>query len=247
MKGKGLHTPLIASIAKQVLEVLKHLHWHKWYHMHLHTGNVLIDENNLVFVSELENFVNDVPIKNEQFFNYAFEHFTSDHILKHDCNSLALSEIFKNHYNIYEKIDIISFGRLIYEMATGRELKAPYPDDIEYKDLDENIVTILKLVFLKKDMKVNNKYCITVPETTADDLLKLPFFSAQYQEQGSLLCVNIQMLEIFQIFHIFQMLQIIQVNSTALSMFLNILMEMYFWSLITILSSKRMFSIKQHT
>lgn len=190
-KGKGLHKSLIILYSKQILEALSYLHSNRWYHMHLHTGNILIeDDGNNIKISELENFVNELPIRNEHFFYYAYENFNSDHYLnnKNDYNSSVLNEIFKNNYNIFEKIDIILFGRVLYEMTTGRELKSPFPDDLEYKELDPEIVEILKLIFNKKTSKVNNNFSITVPEVSASDLLKMKIFgqdSSIYKEENS--------------------------------------------------------------
>ena len=43
-KAKGLHLSQIASFGRQILEALLYLHSNRWYHMHLHSGNILIDE-----------------------------------------------------------------------------------------------------------------------------------------------------------------------------------------------------------
>jgi hypothetical protein len=159
--------------------------------MHLHTGNILIeDDGNTIRLSEIENFVNDLPIRNEHFFHYAYENFNSDHYLnsKQDYNSTVLSEIFKNNYNIFEKVDIILFGRILYEMTTGRELKSPFPDDLEYKEMDSDVVELLRLIFNKRTSKVNNNFSITVPEISVADLLKMKIFNQEtsmYKEENS--------------------------------------------------------------
>jgi len=46
--------------------------------------------------------------------------------------------------------------RVLYEMTTGKELKAPFPDDLEYKDFDSDIGDILKLIFKKKKYYKSN-------------------------------------------------------------------------------------------
>lgn len=177
-KGKGLHPSQISLYGKQILDAMTFLHANKWYHMHLHIGNVLLESEYSIKISELENFVNDLPIRNEHFFNYAYENFNHEHYLnKMDYNSSVLSEIFKNNFNIFEKIDIISFGRIIYELTTGRELKAPYPDDLEYKDMNKDIADILQIIYNKKVSKVNSNYLICVPDITMQELSKLKFFN----------------------------------------------------------------------
>jgi serine/threonine protein kinase len=178
-KVKGLHNSLISNYGRQILEALNYLHNNKWYHMHLHSGNVLIDNNNSIKLVELENFVNDIPIRNDHLFNYAYESFNSTYYTKNDYNSVILSEIFKNNSNIFEKIDIICFGRILYEMTTGRELKAPFPDPIEYKDIEADISEVLSLIFNKKTSKVNSNFIFTIPEVNASDLLKMKFFNPE--------------------------------------------------------------------
>lgn len=191
LKGKGLHYSLISLYGRQILEALHFLHSNNWYHMHLHTGNILIDDDgNSVKLTDLDNFVNDLPIRNEHLLNYAFESFNSSHYLnKRDYNSSVLSEIFKSTFNVFEKIDIICFGRVLYEMTTGRELKAPYPDSSEYKDMETEIADILTLIFNKKSSsKGNSNFCMAVPEITVQELLKMKIFNSDntmYKEENS--------------------------------------------------------------
>jgi serine/threonine protein kinase len=182
---KPLHKTVIASYSKQILEALEFLHSNKWYHMHLHSGNILIsDDGQTIKICELENFVNDLPIRNEHYFYYAYENFNNEHFLnsKQDYNSSILCEIFKNNYNVFEKVDIILFGRVLYEMATGKELKSIFPDPLEYNDMDSEIAEILKMIFYKKTSKVNSICSITVPECGISDLLKLKFFGKECNE-----------------------------------------------------------------
>jgi serine/threonine protein kinase len=155
----------LQNYGRQVLEVLANLHNLKWFHIHLHSGNVLIDNDDLVKITELENFAMNMPIKNELYFNYVYNSFNND-------NTSVLTEIFQTNYNVYEKIDIVSFGRLFYEMTFGKELKAPFPDDLEYNDLDKDIAEILQAIFPKQ----NKTYIVGLPEVSASDLIKYKFF-----------------------------------------------------------------------
>lgn len=179
IKGKPLHTSLISLYGKQILEALNYLHTNKWYHLHIHSGNILIDERlQKIKISDLENFVCDLPIKNEQYYNYIFEELTMENSNKKiDGNNGLFSDIFKNQSNIFEKIDIVSFGRILYEMCTGKELKSTCPDELEYTDMDIEISNILRLIFLVKTSKYQNNFILSVPEVSASELLKIKFFN----------------------------------------------------------------------
>ena len=71
-------------------------------------------------------------------------------------------------------------------MYTGKELKAPYPDELEYSDMDENIKMILKKIFPRKK-RINHyntkQSFISYPEIGISELLKLDFFSTTNNEQ----------------------------------------------------------------
>jgi len=161
----------------------------------LHSGNILINENDQTLkISELENFICDLPVKNEQYYYFIYEEFNLEknniyinpnfdnlkeskkHI--HNNNNDIFSDIFKNQYNSFEKLDLISFGRILYEMATGKELKAPYPDELEYKDMDTEISLILRMIFQKKNSKFN-KNNNKNSDLSAKELLKLNFFNPE--------------------------------------------------------------------
>jgi len=168
--------------------------------LHLHSGNILINEKNqTIKISELENFISDLPIKNEQYFFYLYDELNyennnlnnnpyskniKDSYKNVENNNMDIfNDIFKNQFNIFEKIDIISFGRVLYEMTTGKELKAPYPDELEYKDMDIEIAQILRTIFQRKNSKLNynnnNNNLNKFTEISAKDLLKLNFFKIE--------------------------------------------------------------------
>jgi serine/threonine protein kinase len=187
-KGKALSLSLVSIYGRQILEALVYLHRNKWYHMHIHSGNVLLDETGQeIHLTGLEIFVNDLPIRNEHVMNYAFENFNGNNFNanhgKLDKNASILTDIFKNTYNIFEKIDIISFGRLVYEMAFGKELKAPFPDNLEYQDMDPGLAEVLRMIFYKKESNINTNFMYSVPEVTASELLKLRFFDLQNEDK----------------------------------------------------------------
>lgn len=165
---------------------MKYLHKNNWYHLHLHSGNILIEQNDTIKLSELENVVCNLPIKNEQYFNFIIEdlNYIQDNKStnannkklnnKNDNNSISVfSDIFKYQYNVFEKIDIISFGRILYEMVTGKELKNSLPDELELKDMDTEIANILRYIFSRNVKNRNNKY----KEVKIENLLNMKFFS----------------------------------------------------------------------
>ena len=49
---------------------------------------------------------------------------------------------------------------MLYEMVSGRELKAPFPDELEYKDFESEIAEILRLIFKKKSYYKSILDCI---------------------------------------------------------------------------------------
>lgn len=186
-KGKYIDITLVSTYGRQILEALSYLHMNKWYHMHLHAGNVLIDDSGEeIRLTGLDLFVNDLPIRNEHLFNYAFENLNQGldncNQYKFDKNSQILSDIFKNTFNIFEKIDLILFGRLLYEMAVGKELKAPFPDNLEYQEMDPNLVEVFRLIFNKKESNINSNIMHCVPDVSANDLLKLRFFNSRDED-----------------------------------------------------------------
>jgi serine/threonine protein kinase len=182
---------------------LKYLHKNNWYHLHLHSGNILIDEkSDIIKITELENSVCNLPIKNEQFYNFIYEDLNynssntknfnknlnlnkndNDNKNKNEKNSL-FADIFKYNYNVFEKIDIISFGRILYEMVTGKELKSSFPDELELNDMDTDIANILRCIFMRNGKNRNNNININsnFKEIKIDNLLDMKFFSLKNQE-----------------------------------------------------------------
>jgi hypothetical protein len=149
--------------------------------MNLHSGNVLVNtKTNKVKIIDFDGFLFDYPSRNEQYFFYLVELFIEEYSKQsYDKQSAMLSDLFNPKYNVFEAIDVVSFGRLVYEMYTGKELKAPYPDEIEYPEMSPEIKEILRLIFpLKNRIKNNSKsYYIAYPDVSVESLLKMSFFS----------------------------------------------------------------------
>lgn len=158
------------------------MHSNNFYHLHLHSGNILLEEkSDTIKLTELENFVCNLPVKNEQYFNFIIDDLNynsnnnSQKFHSHNNNNTNLfSDIFKGQFNIFEKIDIVSFGRIIYEMATGKELKSSFPDELELNDMDSEISDVLKIVF-SRSLK-NNRNNSNFKDTTIKDLLNMRLF-----------------------------------------------------------------------
>ena len=189
---------MIANYGRQILQALKYLHANNFYHLHLHCGNILVDDKfNKIKLTELENFVCNLPVKNEQFFNFIFDDlnynrneisnnskktqlqkFENNHKNNNtNDNTNLFTDIFKNQFNIFEKIDIISFGRIIYEMSTGKDLKSAFPDEIELNDMDIDIANVLKIIFSRA--RNNN---LNYKDISIKDLLNMKLFNNNNEE-----------------------------------------------------------------
>jgi hypothetical protein len=176
----------------------------------------LVDEkSHRIKITELENFVCDLPLKNEQYYYFIYEEFNyeknlnlhirsnpkdyfhNEKLNNNNNNNNMFSDIFKSQFNIFEKIDILSFGRILYEMTTGNELKSPFPDELEYKDMDIEISQILRAVFHRKNSKLNhygnqfNNNLKASSEITAADLLKLKFFDPENIHNTNNVLINL--------------------------------------------------------
>jgi serine/threonine protein kinase len=176
-KSKGLHSSLISLYSRQILSLLAYLHERKIFHLHLHSGNILIDEKiNKIKITGIENFICDFTIRNENYFNFLLENFNKNTLNKPN-NSDLFVDIFRSEFNVFEKFDIISFGRILYEMVFGKELYCPYPDEIEFKSIDEEIAKVFRLIFNRKESRNGTSHKCSVPEVSAKDLLKIKFFN----------------------------------------------------------------------
>ena len=82
--------------------------------------------------------LSDLKRKDEDFFSYLFEYYSS--------NPKG------NFLNIYEAIDIISFGKILYEISTGSEMKNAELNVNLLENIDKDIIDILKLIFPKDNI-----------------------------------------------------------------------------------------------
>ena len=138
-KGKPLSKKKISKFSRQILLLLKRLHKNNIYHLNLHSGNILVDNDNNIKVNDLEMIIfSDLKRQDENFFSSLFEYYSS--------NPKG------NVLNIFEVIDIISFGKILYEISTGSEMGNSELNIKKLENIDKDIIDILKLIFPKDDI-----------------------------------------------------------------------------------------------
>lgn len=122
--GYGLSAAQIQRLGCQILEALLFLKDQKFpTFLHLHSGNVVV-QNGVARITGLENTL----------FGYS---------------SRFLTLLPKRLLDNKEAIEVISFGQLIFEMASGYELTANHPTEKNYKDIEylPSVVEVLKFIF----------------------------------------------------------------------------------------------------
>jgi len=150
-RGKPLYVDRIRKYCRQILEAMYYLNRCGVGHFHLHSGNVII-QNDTAKLAEIEN----------QFFGLNLRHPLHQH----------LEAVKKVYYDLDDELCL--FGYLLFEMATGYECPTPSPLDCLHEiprkqQLDRNITSLLGRIFGDKSMG-------NVP--TIGDLLDDPFFNA---------------------------------------------------------------------
>lgn len=172
-KGAPLLYNQILSFSEQILKGLAYLHQNNWYHLHLHTGNILVNEKeDKCYITDIENCLLDIPIKNEKYLYYIYEFFNNKSLFSQgngNTNSV-LSEIFIS-IDLFEKIDIVLFGRILYEMTFGKELLSNAPDDLELNELNLKLKQMFNYIFPKKI--INDHLTLSLPEKSVLELLSI--------------------------------------------------------------------------
>lgn len=124
---KPLDSSLVALYSRQILEALKFLQDKGLYYGHLHTGNIII-ENNRVKLLDIENGILGVP----SFYRpYFIQH-------KRICN--------------LETIDVYCFGHTLYEMAFGVPLQESTVDNFP-PDCVPNLRAVLSSILSPESLK----------------------------------------------------------------------------------------------
>ena len=83
-----------------------------------------------------------------------------------------MTDTFSQDVNLLAPIDILCFAKIVYEMATGRRLRAAFPGKDEVLCLDKEVSEALCLIYKPLYDKTS-----PVPLITADEILKLSIFT----------------------------------------------------------------------
>ncbi|GIY62182.1 slowpoke-binding protein [Caerostris extrusa] len=114
-QGYGLSSSQIQRLGCQILEALLFLKDQRFPpFMHLHSGNIIV-QNGVARISGLENTL----------FGYSSR-----------CHLFIPKRLYDNK----EAVEVICFGHLLFEMATGYELTSAHPTEKNYSD-------VLKFIF----------------------------------------------------------------------------------------------------
>lgn len=178
---KGLTLDQISNYGIQILSALNYLHNNNTYHLNLHSGNVLIDNNNCtnIKITDFENIYLGLNFRKELYYLYIFKKYiieNKQNSYDYYKNSNILYDIFSPKANIFEIIDIVSFGRIMYEMYTGKELNAPYPDEIELFEFENSdFKDLINEIFPRNIDNLGNSF-VDIPRVNAIELSKFPLF-----------------------------------------------------------------------
>lgn len=133
--GKPINLEGIKKFGREILRALAVMHKMNWYHNNLHVGNIFIRDDEAI-IGELQNyFLNTVP---------------------KDSAKLSQIHLFKGNLgkfeSLHEMLDVIQFGHILYEMATGCELRLFAPDSNDYIFIPKQIGAILKQIFCESSV-----------------------------------------------------------------------------------------------
>ncbi|KAF8770623.1 slowpoke-binding protein-like [Argiope bruennichi] len=123
-QGYGLSSSQIQRLGCQILEALLFLKDQRFPpFLHLHSGNVIV-QNGVARISGLENTL----------FGYSSR-----------CHLFIPKRLYENK----EAVEVICFGHLLFEMATGYELTSTHPSEKNYKDVEDkpHVIDVLKFIF----------------------------------------------------------------------------------------------------
>jgi len=153
-KRKPLDNLSAAMIGKQILESLKFMHEKGFYHMHIHSGNIIIDQETLtVKISDIENVFLNLPLKEEDEY-------------------LIATEDIKQGKMKLEDFDVVCFGRVFYEMLTSTEFGEKRANLEDFVSFPRPIARVLEKAFLVDNKDVCKKKSMKLE----DEILREPLF-----------------------------------------------------------------------
>merc|ERR1711971_1491545 len=153
--GKPLQMGLIRKYGRQILEAMRYLRRCGVVHYHLHSGNVIV-QNECAKLSEIEN----------GFLGYQLRHPLHQHL-----------QSVKKVYPTLD-VELCLFGYVLFEMASGMESPTPSPLDSLHdipQRVDRNVERIIGRLFGDRSMG---------GAPTIDDLMADPFFKATNVPRG---------------------------------------------------------------
>eukprot|EP00036_Acanthoecidae_sp_10tr_P017172 CAMPEP_0206312538 /NCGR_PEP_ID=MMETSP0106_2-20121207/14043_1 /ASSEMBLY_ACC=CAM_ASM_000206 /TAXON_ID=81532 /ORGANISM="Acanthoeca-like sp., Strain 10tr" /LENGTH=508 /DNA_ID=CAMNT_0053743845 /DNA_START=112 /DNA_END=1634 /DNA_ORIENTATION=- len=149
-KAKQMPLKRIALLGRHVLEALAFLKKRKFAYRHLHAGNVILDASGTFKITGLE----------QLYFGYTHR---DDKLV-----TKGLEKIGGDSASPWE-YDVVCFGRMLFELACGYELRSSVPDVEQLVGKCEfQVIEIFVLIFFHPDSRV----------PSVEELLEQPLFQS---------------------------------------------------------------------
>eukprot|EP00742_Colponemidia_sp_Colp-10_P011310 GILJ01012551.1.p1 GENE.GILJ01012551.1~~GILJ01012551.1.p1 ORF type:complete len:558 (+),score=66.51 GILJ01012551.1:287-1960(+) len=156
----SLHPQRVSKFGRQILEGIAYTESCGVPSLHLHAGNVLLD-NGVCRISEWENSMLGLHHSQEALLTplVSIPPPPSKNPIPRENRSRPLAKIDPT---------VLSFGHLIFEMATGYSLEIPKPKDSDYRRLPESMHKVIQGIFSPETLSIT--------PVTVSQLLLHPFF-----------------------------------------------------------------------
>ena len=111
----------VIDYAWQLINMIFILHNHGIFHLHIHSENILINEDNVLLLNDIENALfSNFKHKRQEFLEYIYQYYNWK---RKEKDSFMFADDHKNKISLYEVIDIVSYGSVLYEMIMGDTMK----------------------------------------------------------------------------------------------------------------------------